>query len=68
MAKKGSKNNIANRGAAAQIKTINGKEVFPVAISNVNGKRIIGAKYANNEFVRDKATQAFVPFNKIPYE
>jgi hypothetical protein len=61
--KKGSKNNIANRGAAARIKTYGGKPVKPVMMYNGNTK-FIAAKYEDNKPVVGPDGQ-FVEYNKI---
>ncbi len=49
-AKKGSKNNVANRGTGAKIKVYNGKNVFPVKYIG-QGKSFMAAQYDNKEMV-----------------
>jgi len=62
-AKKGSKNNIANRGASARIKTYGGKTVKPVMMINGNTK-FIAAKYEDGSPVTGPDGR-FVEYSKI---
>ena len=48
--KKGSKNNVANRGTGAKIKVYNGKNVFPVKYI-AQGKSFIAAQYEDKSIV-----------------
>lgn len=63
MAKKGSKNNIANRGAAARAKFLNGKEVMPVMMVGKDS-RFIAARIKDGPLVLDKQGKA-IPYDKI---
>jgi len=49
-AKKGSKNNIANRGTGAKIKEYNGKPIAPVKFIS-QGKSFIAAQYEDKKLV-----------------
>ncbi len=49
-AKKGSKNNVANRGTGAKIRTYNGQNVFPVNYRS-QGKNFMAAQYENKKLV-----------------
>jgi hypothetical protein len=61
--KKGSKNNIANRGSAARIKTYEGKSVKPVKL--INGKqRFMAAQFEDGKMVRTPDGK-FVPYASI---
>lgn len=62
-AKKGSKNNIANRGASARVKTYGGKPVKPVMMINGNTK-FIAAKYDDGKPVVGPDGR-FVEYSKI---
>lgn len=66
MAKKGSKNNIANRGEAARVKTYEGLPVEPVqliksGVSNFIAAQFVGTgklvKDSNNKYVAYGAIQ-----------
>lgn len=61
--KKGSKNNIANRGASARIKHYNGKPVKPVKLINGN-KRFMAAQYEDGQMVKNSSGQ-FIPYANI---
>lgn len=63
MAKKGSKNNIANRGTGARIKQLNGKDVIPVMFMGKRGK-FVAAQFKNGPLVTDKNGDA-VPYDKV---
>lgn len=67
MAAKGaktSKNNIANRGAVAALKKVNGKEVKPVMYKGgkVGHGSYVAAKLDNGELVRDASGRP------VPYQ
>ncbi len=49
-AKKGSKNNVANRGTGAKVKVYNGQNVFPVKYIG-QGKSFMAAQYENKKMV-----------------
>jgi hypothetical protein len=48
--KSGSKNNVANRGTGAKIKTYNGKNVAPVKFI-ASGKSFMAAQYEDKSMV-----------------
>lgn len=62
-AKKGSKNNIANRGASAKVKHYNGKAVKPVKLISKN-KRFIAAQYEDGNLVQS-ANGEYLPYSSI---
>ena len=64
MAKKGSKNNIANRGTAAREKQLNGKTVVPVVMKSLKQGRFVAAQFKNGPLVTDKEGN-FIPYSKI---
>ena len=63
MAKKGSKNNIANRGTGARVKQLNGKDVIPVMLMSGKGK-FMAAQFKNGPLVTDKNGKA-IPYDKV---
>jgi ribosomal protein L27 len=66
--KKGSKNNIANRGKGAKIKQYNGKAIKPVKlINNQQGTTFIAAQYEGGELVMDPAG-SFVKYAAVVEE
>jgi hypothetical protein len=63
--KKGSKNNIANRGARAKIKAYKGQRVKPVRlIDKKGGTAFIAAQYEGGDLVVNPAGE-FVKFATI---
>ena len=64
MAKKGSKNNIANRGTGAREKQLNGKTVIPVKMKSLKQGSFIAAQFKNGPLVTDKEGN-FIPYSKI---
>jgi len=67
MAKKGSKNNIENRGAAAKLKEIDGKQIKPVMYKGQcvgHGSYIAGMFIENGQLVVDASNKP-VQFSKI---
>lgn len=68
MAKKGSKNNIENRGTGSKIKQLNGRAVEPVYYAGKNRNHHSGmfAAYSDNgELVYNSAGQP-VKYDEIP--
>jgi hypothetical protein len=63
MSKKGSKNNIKNRGVAAKLRTINGLTVKPVKYIGEQGS-YIAAKFEDGKLYRDEAGRP-VPYGSI---
>lgn len=61
--KKGSKNNIANRGSAARIKVYQGKPVKPVKLIN-GGQRFMAAQFEDGKLVSTPDGK-FVPYASI---
>lgn len=61
--KKGSKNNIENRGMAARIKHYDGKPVKPVKLISGN-KRFIAAAFENGHLVKG-ADGEYIPYSLI---
>ena len=57
MAGKGSKNNISNRGKAADLKKIDGKEVKPVLYkgAKLGHGNYIAAKFEDGKLARDNS-------------
>jgi hypothetical protein len=67
MAKKGSKNNIENRGTAAKLREINGKQVKPVEYrgANLGHGNYIAAMYVDSgQLVRDQKGKP-IPYQQI---
>lgn len=63
MAKKGSKNNIANRGTGARIKKLNGKDIIPAKVFS-KGSNFIAAQFKNGPLALDKNGNP-VPYDKV---
>jgi hypothetical protein len=63
MSSGGSKNNRKNRGAAAKLKVLNGKEVKPVKLM-LNGASFIAGSIGPGQLVMNKANQP-IPYNQI---
>lgn len=61
--KKGSKNNVANRGASARIKMYDGKPVKPVKLIS-QGKRYMAAQYEDGQLVKGQNGD-YVPYSAI---
>jgi hypothetical protein len=61
--KKGSKNNIANRGSSARVKMYNGKAVKPVKLIS-RGKRYMAAQYEDGQLVKNQSG-SYVPYSSI---
>ncbi len=67
-AKKGSKNNIANRGKGAKIKQYNGQAIKPVHLINKQTKEsFMAAQYENGDLAMDPSG-AFVKFGSVMEE
>ena len=64
---KGSKNDISNRGTAARLKRLNGKEVTPVAYdgSSMKHGRYMAAKYVEGGAVVRDSSGKPVPYSQI---
>lgn len=63
--KKGSKNNIANRGEAAKIKRYDGKEVEPVQLIISGKKKFIAAQFKENGKLVKGSSGEFVAYDAI---
>lgn len=64
MKNKGSKNNVANRGAAAVAKKVNGQPVKPVKWMSSGGRSYMAAVYETGKLVLDGKGQP-IPYSMI---
>lgn len=64
MAAKGSKNNISNRGKAAELKKVDGKDVKPVLYrgAKLGHGNFMAAKFEDGKLVRDNSGRP------VPYQ
>jgi hypothetical protein len=65
MAKKGSKNNISNRGEGARAKLYDGKTVEPVELIISGKRRIIAAKFKEGGQLVKGQSGDYISFSSI---